>query len=231
MKHLLLASVLVFSTLQIHAAEPHLAHMVFFTLAEDTSANRETLVAACQKYLSDHEGTVYFSAGSINEELDREVNDKDFDVALHLVFESRKAHDTYQTHPRHLQFIDENKHLWSAVRVFDSNVASASHQAIPKGGQGFAGMLRGEVTHKKDGRITLRVTEIIKAWRHSEAKDAASLVGKSIVLAGREKAADIGKFIRGLKVGQRITIDVANQQENTMTILELTDDQRERLGR
>ena len=47
------------------AAEPQLAHMVFFTLAEDNQSNRDELVAACQKYLSDHEGTVHFSAGSV----------------------------------------------------------------------------------------------------------------------------------------------------------------------
>ncbi len=32
-----------------------------------------------------------------------------FDVALHLVFANKQAHDTYHTHPRHLKFIKENK--------------------------------------------------------------------------------------------------------------------------
>ena len=101
--------------------------MVFFTLVEDNKANRETLVAACQKYLSDHKGTVHFSAGSIADDLDREVNDRDFDVALHLVFANRAAHDTYQTHPQHLEFIEKNKHLWSGVRVFDSYIPAPTH--------------------------------------------------------------------------------------------------------
>ena len=37
----------------------------------------------------------------------REVNDQDFEVALHVVFTNKEAHDKYQTHERHLQFIKE----------------------------------------------------------------------------------------------------------------------------
>ncbi len=108
------------------AAEPQLAHMVFFQLKEDSPAAKQKLVDACDKYLSDHEGTVYYSAGVIAEDLKREVNDRDFDVALHLVFRNKAAHDRYQTHPRHLKFIEENKDSWSGVRVFDSYVAAAA---------------------------------------------------------------------------------------------------------
>src|SRR4029453_7638995 len=65
---------------------PELAHMVFFTLKDASDANREKMVRACKDYLSGHDGTVYFSAGTRNEALDREVNDKDYAIALHLVF-------------------------------------------------------------------------------------------------------------------------------------------------
>ena len=44
------------------------------------------------------------------------------DVALHVVFDSRDAHDAYQTAPRHLQFIEENRADWAKVRVFDSYI-------------------------------------------------------------------------------------------------------------
>jgi len=101
---------------------PMLAHMVFFTLKDSTPQNREKLVAACKKYLTDHPGTVYFSAGSRAEELDRDVNDKEFDVALHLVFNDKASHDVYADAPRHLDFINENKDTWAKVRVFDSYV-------------------------------------------------------------------------------------------------------------
>jgi Stress responsive A/B Barrel Domain len=107
---------------QKQAGEAQLAHMVFFTLKDRTEANRKRLVDSCKKHLGDHPGTVYFSVGTLNAELKREVNDQDFDVALHLVFKDKATQDKYQTDPRHLQFIDESKALWSKVRVFDSDV-------------------------------------------------------------------------------------------------------------
>ena len=51
------------------------------------------------------------------------MNDKQFDVALHVVFESRAAHDQYQVHPRHVKFIEENKPNWATVRVFDADLS------------------------------------------------------------------------------------------------------------
>ena len=105
------------------------AHMVFFTLAEPSEANRDRLVAGCQKHLADHEGVLYFSVGVLAEDLSREVNDKSFHVALHLVFDSRESHDTYQKHPRHLAFVAENKALWSKVKVYDSDLVKAASAA------------------------------------------------------------------------------------------------------
>jgi hypothetical protein len=103
-------------------AEPQIAHMVFFTLKESSADNRAQLVAACDKYLADHPGVVYYSAGARADDLTRPVNDQTFDVALHVVFQTRADHDRYQTAEKHLQFIKENKDSWKEVRVFDSNV-------------------------------------------------------------------------------------------------------------
>ena len=86
--------VLSLDAVQAKAADPQVAHMVFFKLKESTDQNKEKLVAACDKYLSDHEGTVYYSAGVMAQDLDRDVNDRDFDVALHVVFKNKAAHDT-----------------------------------------------------------------------------------------------------------------------------------------
>lgn len=103
---------------------PMLAHNVYFTLHESTPANRQKLVEACHKYLSKHPGTVFYAAGVVSD-LDRAVNDRDWDVGLHLVFKDRAAHDAYQVAPLHEQFIAENKSTWKKVRVFDSDVAGA----------------------------------------------------------------------------------------------------------
>jgi hypothetical protein len=97
-----------------------LAHNVYFALKDNSPAARQRLVAACKKYLSKHPGTVFFAAGVLAEALKREVNDRDFDVGLHVIFTDQAAHDRYQDAPDHLQFIAENKDNWKKVRVFDS---------------------------------------------------------------------------------------------------------------
>jgi hypothetical protein len=100
-----------------------LGHMVYFTLKDRSPEAVERMVAACQKYLTGHPGTVFFAAGKLVPDLNRPVNQTDFDVALQTVFDSREAHDAYQTHPRHAQFIEENKPNWERVRVFDAYVS------------------------------------------------------------------------------------------------------------
>jgi hypothetical protein len=103
------------------AAQPTLlVHNVFFALADKSPPAVQKLVNDCKKYLSDHPGTVLFAVGTTSD-LARPVNDRDYDVALHVVFESRADHDRYQVAPAHLKFIEENKPNWAKVRVFDSN--------------------------------------------------------------------------------------------------------------
>jgi succinylarginine dihydrolase len=103
-------------------AETVLAHDVYFSLNDASDGAKRELVAACKKYLTGHDGTVYFSVGTLAAELDRPVNDRDFDVALHVYFKDRAAHDRYQEAPRHKQFIEEQQANWKKVRVFDSTV-------------------------------------------------------------------------------------------------------------
>lgn len=97
-----------------------LAHNVFFSLNDNSQTAKDHLVDACKKYLSGHPGTVFFAAGTLAEELSRPVNDRDFDVALLVVFENLATQNAYQQTPLHLKFIEENKGNWKQVRVFDS---------------------------------------------------------------------------------------------------------------
>jgi hypothetical protein len=103
-------------------AEPQLAHMVFFALKDHSKDSREKFIASCDKYLSEHEGTVYYSVGTIAEDKDVEepVSVKDFDVALHVVFENKAAKARYLASERHKKFVDENLPSFAGVRVFDS---------------------------------------------------------------------------------------------------------------
>jgi hypothetical protein len=115
-----LASPLVIEATGAGAVEPQLAHMVYFKLKDNSGANRARLVAACKLLLTNHPGTVSFATGTLAGDFTREVNDRDFDVSLHLVFTNKAAHDKYQDDPRHLKFVEENKENWEKVRVFDS---------------------------------------------------------------------------------------------------------------
>lgn len=101
-------------------AEKALAHDVYFALKDPSREARARLVAACQKYLTGHEGTIFFAVGTVAAELDRPVNDREFDVSLHVYFKDMAAHDRYQEAPRHKQFIEEQQANWKKVRVFDS---------------------------------------------------------------------------------------------------------------
>lgn len=107
-------------TMAADAQEPLLVHNVFFSLNDNSPENVQKLIAACRKYLTDHPGTVFFACGGVSD-LNRSVNDRDWDVGLHVIFKNRAAHDQYQDAPRHLQFIEENKASWKKVRVFDSD--------------------------------------------------------------------------------------------------------------
>jgi hypothetical protein len=102
------------------SSDQNVCHMVYFQLKDNAADKRDKLVAACKKYLTDHEGTVYFSAGVLSDDFKRDVNVRDWDVALHVVFKNKAAHDKYQEHARHLKFIEENKDNWKSVRVFDA---------------------------------------------------------------------------------------------------------------
>jgi|SRR5262249_7768619 len=99
-----------------------LAHNVYFLLKDNSKPAQEKLLAACKKYLTGHPGTVFFACGMLAQELRREVNDRDFDLALHIVFENQATHDQYQEAAQHQKFIAENKANWKKVRVFDSIV-------------------------------------------------------------------------------------------------------------
>jgi Stress responsive A/B Barrel Domain len=104
-----------------------LAHSVFFSLNDRSDAAVRKMIEACRNYLSSHPGILFFACGTPNQELTRPVNDRDFDVALHIVFDSVQAHDAYQDAPLHHQFINENKPNWKLVRVFDADIEAVAN--------------------------------------------------------------------------------------------------------
>jgi len=103
-------------------SKPMIAHNVYFSLNDDSTEARQKLVAECHEYLADIPGIEFYAAGTLAEQFNRPVNDRDFQVALHLVFADGDAMETYLEHPRHLEFVERNKANWAKVRVFDSAV-------------------------------------------------------------------------------------------------------------
>jgi len=101
-----------------------LTHAVYFELKDHSAEKCEQLVESCYRLLSSIDGCTSMSAGVRDEELDRPVNDQKFHVGLVVIFESRAAHDAYQTHENHLKFLEENKDNWESVRIFDAAARS-----------------------------------------------------------------------------------------------------------
>ena len=99
-----------------------LSHNVFFILHDKSPEARARLILSAKTHLTAHAGVSFFAIGELAEEFDRPVNDRDFDIALHLVFPDKAHHDLYQDAPRHQKFIEESKDNWAKVRVFDSYV-------------------------------------------------------------------------------------------------------------
>ncbi len=98
-------------------------HCVYFTLKDKSQSAVKALVDDCHKYLAPIPGIVFYAAGTMAEEMQRPVNDRDFDVALHVVFADKAAGDAYQVHENHGAFIEKHSGNWEKVRVFDAHVA------------------------------------------------------------------------------------------------------------
>jgi hypothetical protein len=100
-----------------------LAHSVYFTLKDRNPAAAAKLVAGCREHLTGHPGTRAFAVGTCAD-YDRQVNDRDYDVMLVMVFDSRASHDAYQTADRHNRYNAEHADSWAKVRVFDADLAT-----------------------------------------------------------------------------------------------------------
>jgi hypothetical protein len=97
-----------------------LVHDVYFKLKDDSEASRTKLIDDCYKYLGKHPGVIFFAAGELIDSHKRDVNIRDWNVSLHIVFKNKDCHDQYQNAPDHHKFIELNRDNWESVRVFDS---------------------------------------------------------------------------------------------------------------
>lgn len=109
-----------------------LAHNVYFTLSDSTPEARQKLVDACKKYLSQHRGIVFFACGTLSDEIKGNFNDRDYDVALVMVFADRAALANYARSADHQTFIAEVSGSLKGVRIFDADVERVASGDAPK---------------------------------------------------------------------------------------------------
>lgn len=109
------------------AAEGRIHHDIFITLKDKSPAAVQKQLELGKKYLTSHAGELSFSATALAHDLTRHkqvaylFNDDGFDVAFHMVFSGRQAHDAYQVSDAHVKhFIPESNPNWVKIRVFDS---------------------------------------------------------------------------------------------------------------
>jgi hypothetical protein len=102
-----------------------LSHAVYFSLHDRSPDTARRLMEACRRDLAGHDGEVFFAVGTCSD-YDRHVNDRDWDVMLLIVFDSRAAHDRYQESPRHTRLIAAHAPHWARVRVFDADLPASN---------------------------------------------------------------------------------------------------------
>ena len=94
-------------------------HVYFYPRDPAQPGDADALEAGCRRCLTGIPGLLRIQlarpAGT-----DRPVVDNEYLLALLTEFADAAAEQSYQVHPDHLRFIEENKHLWSRVKVFDS---------------------------------------------------------------------------------------------------------------
>ena|ERR1700676_3352243 len=94
-------------------------HHVYFWLTEPNSIKHKQELIEGLKKLSKVTTIKRFHIGQ-PAGTSREVIDSSYSISWCLFFSNAAEHDSYQVDPIHLRFIDECKHLWKRVQVFDS---------------------------------------------------------------------------------------------------------------
>ncbi len=95
-------------------------HSVYFWLNEGgTAEDAQKVMDACRANLPGIPGVLKLTVGVPAGTAGGPV-DNTYSVALLIEFADKAGHDVYDTHPNHLRFIDECKHLLGRVQVYDT---------------------------------------------------------------------------------------------------------------
>jgi hypothetical protein len=99
-------------------------HHVFFWLKNPGNAAEAAQLEKALKALGKIEVIRMAHVGKpVVTAFDKPVTDGSYSFSVMLVFDNAKDEEIYLLHPLHKKFIDDNKHLWNKVVVYDSVMA------------------------------------------------------------------------------------------------------------
>lgn len=94
-------------------------HHVFFWLADAGSKEALEKLTEGLQTLSAVQSIQTFHIG-LPADTSRDVIDGSYSLSWLLTFSNKADQDSYQEDPIHLKFVDECKHLWGKVIVYDT---------------------------------------------------------------------------------------------------------------
>lgn len=99
-----------------------LIHNVYFYLNEDVSQEEIEQFEAGLEVLLNIPEIHKAEMGIPAETKVRDVTDHDFVYSIYTRFKTMGDYEIYAEHPDHKEFIKEYSHLWSNVKVYDSEI-------------------------------------------------------------------------------------------------------------
>ena len=93
-------------------------HVYFWLNNPESSEDRDQLIEGLKK-LTKVESIKTFHIGK-PADTNRSVIDTSYSLSWLLTFDTKENEASYQTDPIHLKFVEECKHLWKKVVVYDT---------------------------------------------------------------------------------------------------------------
>ena len=93
-------------------------HVYFWLNRPESREDFDELVAGLKKLSAVKTIRTFYIGKPAN--TNRDVIDRSYSVSWLLLFNNKADQDSYQTDPIHLRFVDECKHLWKKVVVYDT---------------------------------------------------------------------------------------------------------------
>lgn len=94
-------------------------HHVYFWMNPDaTDADRQKLAAGIRSLATIE--TIKMSHVGTPADTDRSVIDRSYDFSWLAIFDTPADEEIYQKHPVHLKFVENCRHLWQKLVVYDA---------------------------------------------------------------------------------------------------------------